>query len=507
MDIALLAARLLLAAVFLVAGLAKLVDTVGSQQALIGFGVPAVVATPLGRLLPLAEMAVAIALIPAVSAWWGALGALLLLMLFGAGISMSLARGRNPDCHCFGQLHSGPVGWSTLLRNGLLAVVALFIIWQGQGNPGPSAVGWVAGLTTVERIGVVGGLSTLGLLGAMCWLLVQVLSQQGRLLLRLDTLEARLAGGMAPTDNGAPGGPQGLPVGTLAPEFELPDLEGQKHTLAALRAPGKPVVLLFVAPNCGPCNALLPDISRWQVEHAEQLTVALISRGDRGPNRAKATEHGTTLVLLQDDYEVALAYQAYGTPSGVLVRPDGTIGSPVAPGADAIKGLVAQALGKPAPIPLLMVPHAHGHNGHAHPPARPASPAIGTLAPKLELPDLTGKPVRLEDFRGTKTLVLFWNPGCGFCQQMLPDLSAWEANPPKGAPKLLVVSAGTVETNQAQHFLSPVVLDPNFSVGHAFGASGTPSAILVDTEGRIASELAVGAPGVLALAGARAATA
>ena len=39
------------------------------------------------------------------------------------------------------------------------------------------------------------------------------------------------------------------------------------------------------------------------------------------------------------------------------------------------------------------------------------------------------------------------------------------------------------------------------SVGSKFGASGTPMAVLVDAEGKIASEVAAGAPAVLALAG------
>ncbi len=48
---------------------------------------------------------------------------------------------------------------------------------------------------------------------------------------------------------------------------------------------------------------------------------------------------------------------------------------------------------------------------------------------------------------------------------------------------------------------STVLLDQQFAVGSAFGASGTPSAVLVDEEGKVASEVAVGAPAVLALAG------
>jgi uncharacterized membrane protein YphA (DoxX/SURF4 family) len=94
-----LIARLVLVVVFVVAGLTKLADRAGLRQALIDFGVPARLATPGGILLPLAELAVAVALIPLVSAWWGALGALVLLALFIVGITFNLARGRKPDCH------------------------------------------------------------------------------------------------------------------------------------------------------------------------------------------------------------------------------------------------------------------------------------------------------------------------------------------------------------------------------------------------------------------------
>jgi thiol-disulfide isomerase/thioredoxin len=123
------------------------------------------------------------------------------------------------------------------------------------------------------------------------------------------------------------------------------------------------------------------------------------------------------------------------------------------------------------------------------------------------LPDLSGKAVALADFRGHPTLLLFWRPSCGFCQRMLSDLQAWEAHPPKGAPRLLVVSTGSVETNRALGLRSTVVLDEHMSVGSMFGANGTPMAVLVDARGKIASELAAGAPAVLALAGANPASA
>jgi uncharacterized membrane protein YphA (DoxX/SURF4 family) len=150
MDIALLLARWLLAAVFVVAGLAKLADRAGSRQALIEFGVPVTLAPPLGILLPLAQIAIAAALIPILSAWWGALGALVCLLVFAAGVGINLARGKRPDCHCFGQLSSGPVGWPTLLRNGLLAGLAGVLVWHGPHDVGPSALSWLEALTPLQ---------------------------------------------------------------------------------------------------------------------------------------------------------------------------------------------------------------------------------------------------------------------------------------------------------------------------------------------------------------------
>jgi len=42
-------------------------------------------------------------------------------------------------------------------------------------------------------------------------------------------------------------------------------------------------------------------------------------------------------------------------------------------------------------------------------------------------------------------------------------------------------------------------LDNEFKTGRAFGASGTPSAVLLDREGNVASPIAVGSDDVLTL--------
>src|SRR5438046_8624885 len=213
MSLLLLFARVLLCAVFLVAGLARLADLAGSRQAMRDFGVTSKLADVLCVFLPLAELAVAVALIFPLAVWWGAVGALALLLIFVAGIGYNLAHGRTPDCHCFGQLHSAPAGWSTLIRNLALAAIAGLVVGFGRDSAGPSAMELLGRLTVTQRVELLVGALLLVVLIGEGWLLVQMMTQQGRLLLRIEALENRLGA----TPSQAAARQPGLAVGTTAP--------------------------------------------------------------------------------------------------------------------------------------------------------------------------------------------------------------------------------------------------------------------------------------------------
>src|SRR5947209_4997139 len=150
MAVALLVSRLALAAVFAAAGTAKLADRDGAQKAALDFGAPRRLAAPLAVALPVAELGVAILLLLAGSARAAAVGAVALLVLFSAAIAVAVLRGRAPDCHCFGQLHSEPAGWKALARNALLAALAVFVVVAGRNDAGPGAVGWIGRLGGAE---------------------------------------------------------------------------------------------------------------------------------------------------------------------------------------------------------------------------------------------------------------------------------------------------------------------------------------------------------------------
>ena len=344
MNVALLLARLLLAGVFVVAGVAKLTDRAGSRRTLAAFGVPGALTAPLAIILPVAELGIAIGLVRVSAAWWAALGALTLLLLFSGAIVLNLARGRRPECRCFGQLRPSRVGTPTVIRNVSLAVVAGFILWPAESNPGPSAVGWFIETSTAERLAILGAIVVAGVLAVQGWIVLNLLRQNGRLLGRLEALEKHF--GIDPT------APAGLPVGTPAPAFEVGDIHGETQALDRLRASGKPLLLVFIDPDCGPCKVLLPQLPRWEHEHAAEFTLVVVSRGTAETNLPLVAEHRVTRILLQRDDEVAAAYHADARPSAVIVRTDGTIGSPVASGEDEIHQLLMNGRTRPPHAPL-----------------------------------------------------------------------------------------------------------------------------------------------------------
>jgi len=497
MGAGILGLRLALAVVFAVSGGAKAANRAGTRQAAADLGVPGRLTGVAAAVLPVIELAVALLLVPASTARPAAAVGAVALVAFTGLVVLNLARGRRPDCHCFGALSTKPIsGWSVVRNVGLLAVAVVVAVSDG----GRSLAAYTAAQLVVGTVLVV----LAGAVAVLTWALFHLLRQHGRLLLRVEELEQRPVGAApgpaapAPHQHQHPQ-PDGLPVGSDAPAFSLEGLHGETMTLAALRAAGKPVLLVFSDPACGPCTTLAPDIARWQQEQADRLRVVLVSSGPADKNRAKAAEHGLVDVLLDPDRAVATSFRFNGTPGAVLVDIRGQIASPVVSGGPAITALVERVT-KGVPVQLGSGP------SHLHEPApQPAPPApkglpVGAPAPEFRLPTVGGGEAALSEFRGGEVVVLFWNPRCGFCERMLPDLLRWEQDDGgPDRPALLVVSTGDEAANAAQGFTSTVLLDAAGSVMSAYGADGTPMAVRLDGDGRVISSLGIGAPGVTAL--------
>jgi peroxiredoxin len=202
-----------------------------------------------------------------------------------------------------------------------LAGVAGAVAARGPG----AALGAVDPVAAVAAVAV-------ALLVLESVVLVALLRRHGQVLAQIDELRDTTTREEA-----------GLAIGTPAPSFALESATGELVSLDDLLGHELPVVLTFVDRGCGPCAALLPELAGWQDEHADRLTVAIVARGDGEANRATAEEHGIALLLVDSD-DVADAYGSKGTPSAVIVDPDGRVATRLSYGADRIRALVADQL-------------------------------------------------------------------------------------------------------------------------------------------------------------------
>lgn len=332
--------QLVLAVVFGVAGISKIFDRTGTRDAIVGFGVRPRLATAIAPLLPIAELAIAVALIPASSARWAALAATLLLLGFAGGMASALARGRTPDCSCFGNLQSAPVSKRALARNLALTAVAGFVALH---RPETGGGDWV-----IPRTGAA--------LLAVCSIVA--VSSLAALTLRLRDENQRLRRHTVSTDGPVPvirpvppAVLANLPVGAPAPEFDLKRLDAETETLASLRGEGRPVVLVFVDPSCGPCHELVSHVARWQATLSNTLPVAVVSIGS--PEQISAVWDGyPATVLVDSDSQVTNAYQVRAWPSALAIGSDGNIASELAGSRDAMEVLVRAMLERvKAPTP------------------------------------------------------------------------------------------------------------------------------------------------------------
>jgi peroxiredoxin len=297
-----------------------------------------------------------------------------------------------------------------------------------------------------------------------------------------------------------------LPVGTVAPEFDLPDLGGDRQILTQFRA--QSLLLMFFNPDCGYCRDLAPKlaaVSRNGTTTSDGKPLLLvITSGDAEKNSQFFREHKiTSPVLLQKDGEVARAYQANGTPTGYLVGPDGRIASKLAVGADA---LLALANGDTQPSPLKLQPgddRASRFRNRSLARSKIARDGLkaGTPAPLFRLPRLDGGELALEELRGRRVLLVFSDPHCGPCDVLAPRLEQLHREHPE--LRVVMISRGEPKENRAkvkQHGLTfPVVLQQQWEISRRYAMFATPIAYLIDEAGVIAKDVAVGEDAILKL--------
>jgi peroxiredoxin len=342
------------------------------------------------------------------------------------------------------------------------------------------------------------------------WIGYQLVRQNGRILLRLESIERRL-GSRPPAQRREA---VGLTVGTVAPDFELPDLGGVSHKLSEFR--GRDVLLIFFNPKCGFCTKMADDLAALPLEAGGGRAMPLVvTTGDPEENRRLVERHGIRcVVLLQEEMEVASQCHAHGTPMGYRIDRAGRIASELAVGSEPLLQLAAK-------VPP---PHAQGQggngqalhvvNGVAAPHGKQPDPSLarsrlnrsglkaGAVAPEFRLPRIDGGELALNQLRGSHVLLVFSDPECGPCEVLAPRLQ--ELHERREDLQVVVVSRRGIDANRAKAaalgLSLPIVLQQQWEISREYGMFATPIGYLIDERGILVSDVAVGVDPILALA-------
>ncbi|MFI9507705.1 TlpA family protein disulfide reductase [Nocardia sp. NPDC052566] len=313
--------RLVVSVVFGLSAWGKLRDRAGARAAVADFGVPLRWAPTVAVGLPVAEGVLAVTVLPPWTAAGAGVLAALLLTVFTVAIGRLLAQGRRPACSCFGSSSATPIGARTLVRNGVLLALAVLVVVGAFARPRVPA-----GLPADNVVGLV-------IVAVLVALLAWAIGAIGALHRRLDAQVLSTLGA------------EGLPVGAVAPEFELIDVDGGRSGLESLLVQGKQVLLVFVHVGCEMCAALARELPRWHTRTEQALTIVVLGNGDPAEYAVWGRDQGLTdiPVLVQQGNEAALRYRIRGTPSAVLIDAEGRVAAPVARGAMATRELIVQA--------------------------------------------------------------------------------------------------------------------------------------------------------------------
>jgi cytochrome c biogenesis protein CcmG, thiol:disulfide interchange protein DsbE len=116
-------------------------------------------------------------------------------------------------------------------------------------------------------------------------------------------------------------------IGSVAPDFVLPDLKDKPLRLSSLR--GRVVVLTFFASWCHPCEEDMPILERAQADNGSRVAVVGVNYQDiPGDTRDFVGRLGVTFpALIEDsiDNPVATRYDVHAMPDTLFIDAHGVV--------------------------------------------------------------------------------------------------------------------------------------------------------------------------------------
>ena len=273
---------------------------------------------------------------------------------------------------------------------------------------------------------------------------------------------------------------------------------------------GKDLLLIFFNPKCEFCTKMSADLAALPIDgDAARATPVVVTTGDADENRKLVEQYGIRcVVLLQEQMEVASLYRAQGTPMGYRIDGAGRIASELAVGGESLLSLADLKAGQPpakcangkAPVRKGNLPDPSLARSRLNRSGLKA----GAVAPEFRLPRIDGGELSLADLRGKRVLLVFSDPNCGPCDELAPRLQELHEERPDLA--VLVISRQDVETTRAKAaalgLSLPIVMQQQWEISKQYGMFATPIGYLIDEEGIVEHDVAVGVEPILALADA-----
>lgn len=377
-------ATLALAALLAVAAVAKLrEDDAIARAAWIDLDIPvALRRRALRRAHPIGELALAVlALLPGVLSLLGALGMLVLTLVY-LGVIVRVVRRPEPvACACFGE-DGGVVSGRTVERNLLLVALGGCAVAAAALTGGPfdhlgdqvmnAPLALAVGLLALAA----GWFSGPGSASAPAVVPAPAEPASDR-----DPADEDVAGGLAGDDA------EDDYVRTLTPRARVTTAEGAVTDLLALSQKA-PQLLVFGSPGCSSCLRLSPQLAGFRAR-LPQVEVRMVTSVPLEELREQAPEW-VDLALLDADATAASMLQVLRTPTAFLLGTDGMLaGGPVV-GTQNIADLVddiAEALaegGVPAPEPAPEAEVGADARTDAPPGTGPDAPPPGASAADVE---------------------------------------------------------------------------------------------------------------------------
>jgi thiol-disulfide isomerase/thioredoxin len=119
-------------------------------------------------------------------------------------------------------------------------------------------------------------------------------------------------------------GRTGLKPGTPAPDFTLPRVGGGEASLKDFT--GRPVLVVFVQPGCGPCHAIVPELNALAQKGDPRVVVVLNADPETAREWAEEVDPAFP-VLVQERWRVSKRFEVYATPFAFLIDAGGVVWS------------------------------------------------------------------------------------------------------------------------------------------------------------------------------------